>query len=118
MRAGFTVQQDVLTSNWFGEQVTVPLRDWGPSEAYVPYLSVSAREAALLHPPSAGSGEAHPMRLIHHEGLQLEFSFSSQEPAAIRSAFYNFRLACITRLRPCETPGDMLPEGWQILQQK
>jgi hypothetical protein len=117
-RAGFTVEHGVVTTKYFGEQTTLPARDVGSSEGYTPYLSVSSAETVHFREIAGDSKLAHPNRMAQHLKSYLQVSFSPDEDPAEQSALMDFRFSCLTRLRPCETEGDILPEGARMIQQR
>jgi hypothetical protein len=116
-RAGFTVEYGVVTSKWFGEQVTLPIRDWTQPSDYVPYLSVSSGEISKFR-GCAGGDAVHPHRVVQNTGLDLGVTFSPEEDSSEKAALMDFRFSCITQFRPCEKEGEILPEGANLLQEQ
>jgi hypothetical protein len=117
-RAGFTVEHGLVTSRWFGEQVTLPVRDWGPPDGYIPYLSASAAATSHFREIVGDSHLLHPNRMAQHTQGYIQVSYSPAEDPAEQSALMDFRFSCLTRLRPCESVGDILPEGLRMVQQQ
>jgi len=120
VRAGINVNKGVITSKWFAEQVSLPVRAWGiPGGAYVPDLAISIGEY-LRYPDFATKPSTDPyLRVQDFQGpYGITVYFMPQEDASERSALMDFRLSCITRLSPCLSVGDILPEGWKKAQQE
>ena len=117
-RAGFTVEHGVVTTKWFGEQTTLPVRDLGSSAGYTPYLSVSSAETSHFREIVGDSKLPHPNRMAQHLKGYLQISFSPDEDPAERSALMDFSFSCITQLRPCATEAEILPEAARMLQQR
>jgi hypothetical protein len=116
-RGGFTVEHGVVTSKWFGEQVTLPVRDWAQPSNYIPYLSVSSGENAKFRGLAGGDRTPHPHRVVQTSGSAMAVTFSPEEDPAERTALMDFRFSCITQFRPCENEGEILPEGTKLLQE-
>jgi hypothetical protein len=116
-RAGFTVEHDIVTSKFFGEQTTPPVRDLGAFEGYIPYLSVSSAETSHFREIVGDTRLPHPNRMAQYLKDYLQISFSPEEDPAEQSALMDFRFPCLTQLRPCETEAEILPEGALMLQQ-
>jgi hypothetical protein len=117
-RAGLTIEHGVVTTKWFGEQVTPPLRDWHASVNYIPYLSASSEETSHFHQIAGGQKLLHPNRMVQHKGSYVAVTFAPDEDPAERATLMDFRFTCITRLNPCETQADILPEALQMLQEQ
>jgi hypothetical protein len=117
-RAGFTVEHGIVTSRWFGEQVTLPVRDWGPPDGYIPYLSASSAATSHFREIVGDSPLLHPNRTLQHTQGYIQVSYSPAEDPAEQSALMDFRFSCLTQLRPCHSVGDILPEGLRMLQQQ
>jgi len=117
-RAGFTVEYGVVTSKWFGEQVTLPIRDWTQPSDYVPYLSVSSGETAKFRGRLGGAGTGHPHRAIQTSGLDMAITFSPEEDSSEQMALLDFQFSCITQFRPCERQAEILPEATRLLQEQ
>lgn len=118
VRGGFTVEHGVVIQKWFGEQVTLPVRDWSRSVHYVPYLSVSSRASSKFHDHMRDPDQTFPNRLARAYPYGLDVSFSPDEDASEQASLMDFRFSCITRLTSCEDVSSMLPEGWRTLQQE
>ncbi len=118
VRAGFTVENGVVKEKWFGEQVTLPVRDWSRSDNYVPFLSVSSRASAKFHDRVRDPDQTFPNRLARAYPYGLNASFSPDEEAAEQALLMDFRFSCITQLAPCEDVSSILPEAWRTLQQE
>ena len=115
-RGGFTVEHGVITSKWFGEQVTLPVRDWTQPSDYVPYLSASSGENAKFRGLAGGDHTPHPHRVAQTSGSAMAVTFSPEEDPSEQTALMDFRFSCITRFTPCENEGEILPAAWQDLQ--
>jgi len=117
-RAGFVIEHGVVTSKWFGEQVTLPVRGWRASASYIPYLSASAAETSHFHQIAGDQKLLHPDRMVQHKGSYIAVAFAPDEDPAERATLMDFGFACITRLQPCETQGDILPEALRMLKEQ
>jgi hypothetical protein len=117
-RAGFSVEHGVVTEKWFGEQVTLPVREWGLPAGYVPYLSVSSGGNSRFHERAGEFPHLHPNRLVRTYPNGMNVSFSPEEEAPEQALLMDFRFSCITQLSPCRNAGDILPEGWRMLQEQ
>jgi hypothetical protein len=118
VRAGFTVERGIVTTRWFGEQVTPPVRDWRVPADYVPYLSASSAEISQFHEHNAGQKLLHPNRLAQNKASYIAITFSPHEDPAEQSALMDFSFSCITRLSPCENEGEILPEALRMWQEQ
>jgi len=118
VRAGLTVEHGIVTSKWFGEQVTLPVRNWNATDDYIPYLSVASTESTHFHEHTAGNRLLHPNRMTQQVKTYLDNSFSPEENPAEQSALMDFRFNCITQLHPCESEGDILPAGLNLIQEQ
>jgi hypothetical protein len=116
-RAGFTVEHGVVTTKYFGEQTTLPVRGLGTPDVYTPYLSVSSAETTHFREIVGDSKIAHPNRMAQHLKGYLQVTFSPGEDPAEQSALMDFSFSCLTQLRPCETEAEILPEGARMIQQ-
>jgi hypothetical protein len=114
-RAGFTVEHGIVTARWFGEQVTLPVREWGSPNGYIPYLSASSEQTSHFREIAGDSRLLHPNRMIQHKESYVQLTYSPSEDPAEQSALMGFRFSCLTQLRPCESVGDLLPEGQRML---
>lgn len=117
-RAGLNIEHGVVTTRWFGEQVTVPVRDWNPADNFVPYLTASSAETSEFGELTAGQKLLHPNRLVQHKATYVAVTFSPAEDPTEQAALMDFRFSCITRFRPCESEGDILPEALQMWQEQ
>ena len=117
-RAGFTVEHGIVTSKWFGEQVTLPVEDWNISGDYVPYLSVSSGAFSRFHQRASEFPHLHPNRMVQAYPHGLNVMFDPQEDPSEQALLLDYRFSCFTQLRPCRSEGDMLPEGWRMLQEQ
>jgi hypothetical protein len=117
-RAGFTVEHGIVTSKWFGEQVTLPVQDWNNSGDYVPYLSVSSGGFSRFHQRASEFPHLHPNRMVQAYPHGLNVMFDPQEDPSEQALLLDYRFSCFTQLRPCRSEGDMLPEGWRMLQEQ
>src|ERR1017187_9153823 len=79
VRAGFTIERGIVTTRWFGKQVTPPVRDWGVPDGYVPYLSVSSAESSQFHEHNQGQNLLHPNRLAQNKASYIAVTFSPEE---------------------------------------
>jgi hypothetical protein len=113
-RAGFIIDHGTVTTRWFGEQVTLPVRNWIAPDGYIPYLSVASTETAKLTDHTVGRTPLHPNRSVLLDKTYLDIQFSPAEDSAEHAALMDFNLACITRFRPCESEGEILPEGQRL----
>jgi hypothetical protein len=117
-RAGIVVEHGIVTSRWFGEQVTPPVRDWSAIDNYVPYLSVSSAESSHFREMTEGQALLHANRFVQHKDFYTAVTFSPEENSAEQSALMDFRFNCITRFQPCESQADILPEALRMLQER
>jgi hypothetical protein len=119
VRGGFTVSQGLVVSRWFGEQVTLPVRDWYlRSGEYVPELAVSSEESPTFRGYEGIESPSHPYRRVRNmQGRYgLLFHFLPQEDPSERAALMDFRFNCITQFLPCASEGEILPEGLRMVQ--
>jgi hypothetical protein len=117
-RAGFTIDHGVVITKWFGEQVTLPVRDWIATDGYIPYLSVASTETTQFSDRVKGHPLLYPNRLAIHVKTYLDIAFSPAEDASERTLLMDFNFSCITRFQPCESEGAILPEGQRLWQQQ
>jgi hypothetical protein len=118
VRAGFTIDHGVVTVRWFGEQVTPPVRDWGISDGYIPYVSASSEQTSQFRERTGDQRLLHPNRMVQHRDSLVAVTFSSEEDPAEQTALMDFHFSCITRLRPCENEADLLPEAMRMWQEQ
>lgn len=118
VRAGFTIDHGILTTKWFGEQVTLPVRDWEAPDGYIPYLSVASTETTQFSDRAKSHTLLYPNRLALHVKTYIDVAFSPAEDVAERTELMDFNLACVTRFQPCESEGDILPEAERLWQQQ
>jgi hypothetical protein len=117
-RAGFTIDHGTVTTRWFGEQVTLPVRNWIAPDGYIPYLSVASTETTQFADRAKGHPLLYPNRLAVRVKTYIDIAFSPAEDPAEQDALMRFNLACITRFRPCESEGEILPEAQRLWQQQ
>jgi len=118
VRAGLTVERGIVTTRWFGEQVTLPVRDWNPADNFIPYLSVSSSETTHFHQIAGDERLPHPNRMVQHKASYLALTNAPEEDPGEKAALMDFHLACITRLRPCESPAQILPEAQRLFDEQ
>jgi hypothetical protein len=118
VRAEFTVQHGLVTAKWFSEQVTLPVQDWNHSADYVPYMTATAGQNSTFHDHILEQHPLHPNRVVQIFPNVLVVSYAQDEDPSEQALLMDFRFSCITRLRPCGSMGEMLPEGWRMLQEK
>jgi hypothetical protein len=118
VRAGFKVQHGIVITRWFGEQVTPPVRDWGVPDGYVPYVSVSSAESTLFHQINQDQRLLQPNRLAQGKAFYIAVTFSPDEDPAEQTALMDFNFSCITRFKPCESEGQILPEALRTWQER
>ena len=117
-RAGFTIDHGVVAAKWFGEQVTLPVRDWDSPDGYIPYLSVASTETSQFREHARNQTLLHPNRLAQHVKTYADIAYSPEEEPSEQSALMDFRLNCITQLHPCETEGEILPEAGHMVEEQ
>jgi hypothetical protein len=117
-RAGFTIEHGLVTSKYFGEQATLPVRDLDSPDGFTHYLSVSSAETSHFREIVADSKLTHPNRMAQHLKSYLQITFSPDEDPAEQSALMDFRFSCLTQFRPCETEAEILPAGATMLQER
>jgi hypothetical protein len=98
--------------------VTLPVREWGLPAGYVPYLSASSGGNSRFHERAGEFPHLHPNRLVRTYPNGMNVSFSPEEEAPEQALLMDFRFSCITQLSPCRNAGDILPEGWRMLQEQ
>ncbi|MDP9052583.1 MAG: hypothetical protein M3O31_17960 [Acidobacteriota bacterium] len=118
VRAGFNVRDGIVITRWFGEQVTPPVRDWSVPDGYVPYVSVSSAESTLFHQINKDQKLLHPHRLAQSKAFYIAVTFSPDEDSAEQAALMDFDFSCITRFKPCESEGQILPEAFSMWQEQ
>lgn len=116
--AGFTVERGVVSTKWFGEQVTLPVQDWSLSSNYIPYLSVLSGESYKFRAPGKDTPLSHPNRTVLHTNSYMVVSFTPQEETSEQAALMDFQFSCITQLTPCSSERDILYEGWRMSQEQ
>ncbi len=121
--AGFSEKYGVVTEKGFSEDVYLPVRNWfARGGAYVPDLVVSANEVSKFHDfeEEYYVGPSHPFRMAHYMkgpyGVIVKFKPDETMPE--QAALMNFQFSCITQFFPCRSEREILPEGWQLLQEK
>jgi hypothetical protein len=119
VRAGFSVQHGIVMSKWFAEQVSLPVRAWGPQRGnYIPDLAISSGEF-IAFPDVAPIVPAHPYLRVRdwHGPYGITVQTLPQEDAAERAKLMDFTTSCITQFSPCLTQSQILPEATRVLQQ-
>ena len=117
VRAGFIVEHGVVTTKWFGEQVTLPVQEWDRSANYVPYITASSAEDAKYQEHFPEWHPLHSERRVQPYPNGMSVIFSPLEEASERALLMDFRFSCITQLRPCRDAGEFLPEGGRMVQE-
>ena len=116
----FTTENGVVTQKGFGLNVALPVVEWYRwNNSYIPDLAVWSSEAAKFREfeqPSA----SHPFRIARNiRGVYgMGITFTPEETASEQTELMHFRFSCLTQFLPCQSLGDILPEGWRILQQE
>jgi hypothetical protein len=114
-RAGFTVEHGIVTSKWFGEQVTLPVADWDITVDYVPYLSVSSGAFSRFHQRASEFPHLHPNRMVQAYPHGLNVMFDPQEDpseqALLLTCFPKAGGCCRSSSRISPTHGRL--EGWR-----
>ncbi len=98
--------------------MTPPVRDWGISDGYIPYVSASSAQTSQFRERAGNQQLLHPNRMAQHKDSLVAVTFSSDEDPAVQSALMDFHFACITRLSPCESEADLLPEAMRMWQEQ
>jgi hypothetical protein len=117
-RGGFTVERGVVTAKWFGEQVTLPVEDWGVHTDYIPYLSVLSGESSMFKAEAKDHPQSHPNRTVQRANNYLVVSFTPSEEPAEKAKLMDFQFNCITQIRPCHSEYYILPEAWRMMQEQ
>ena len=117
-RAGFTIDHGIVITKWFGEQVTLPVRDWIANDGYIPYLSVASTETTQFSDRVKGHPLLYPNRLATQVKTYLDITFSPAEDGSEKTRLMDFNFSCITRLQPCESEVAILPEGQRLWRQQ
>jgi hypothetical protein len=119
---GFILEHGVVTQRWFSEEVSLPVREWfTPGGAYSPTIvGTSIEDARFNETDEKRVHPSHPLRIAHDikSGFGLVVKFKPEETISEQAALMNFQFSCITQLVPCRSERDILPEGWQLLQEK
>jgi len=116
--AGFEVSTENGIVKGFGLDVALPVVEWyWWNNSYIPDLAVWSSEAAKFREfeqPNA----SHPFRIARNiRGVYgMGITFTPEETAAEQAELMRFRFSCLTQLLPCQSLGDILPEGWRLLQ--
>lgn len=116
----FTTENGVVTRTGFGLDVALPVVEWHWwNHSYIPDLAVWSSEASKFREferPNA----SHPFRTARNvKGVYgMQITFTPQETAAEQAELMHFRFSCLTQLLPCQSLGDILPEGWRMLQEE
>lgn len=118
----FTTQHDVITQKAFGMDVELPVVEWIRwDKSYIPDLAVWSSETAKFSDgEKSHRTTSHPFRIVHQiRGVYgMGVAFTPEESPSEQAALMNFRFICLTQFFPCQSLGDILPEGWQMLQQE
>lgn len=119
---GFNLEHGVVTQKWFSEEVSLPVREWFVSGgAYVPTIASTSIEAAGFNETDLQRvNPSHSSRIAHDikSGFGLIVKFKPDETIPEQAALMDFHFSCITKFFPCRSERDILPEGWQLLQEK
>lgn len=115
---GFNVKNGVVSTKWFGIQVTVPKQQWGTQHGFVPYLTAFSIDDSNFRDLVKGRPIRHPNRVVFTSGLQTFIDFSPDEDPREQAVLMTFQFNCITRLVPCLTAGDILPEAGKMLAER
>jgi hypothetical protein len=115
--AGFTVQNGLVTETDFYEDVMLPVQTWY-SPPFESNLYVTSREENKS--PSYGLEyfPVHSNRTARMNKFGLIVDFFPEENPSEKELLMNFRFNCITQLNPCLREDEILPEGWQLLQEE
>jgi len=120
--ANITTVRGIVTSKAFADDVGLPMRDWFlRGSAYVPDLSIwSGESSELSSRDKRYAGTTHPFRAAHFAKgpYGLRVTFAPEEDGAEQAALMNFQFECMTRFTPCRSEGDILPEGWRLMQEE
>lgn len=118
--AGFRTEHGIVTTRGFGEIAGLPVRNWYVrGGAYVPELLVSSDEASHFteyQTPYLKPGRPNRMAKFMKGPYGLEITYTPDESPAERAALMDFRFSCLTKFIPCESEGQILPEGWRTFQ--
>jgi len=119
---GFTTEHGIVTRKEFGEMVALPVEDWYIRDhAYVPDLDVWTGEAAKFHDYELRRvSTSHPFRMVRNQKgpYGVLVTFKPEEDPSEKAALMNFQFSCMTQFFPCRSEREILPEGWQMLQEQ
>jgi len=121
--AGFSAEHGVVTAKGFSLMVHLPVRDWFlRGGAYVPDLAVSSSEVSKFrdYEDKYYVRQSHPSRMARSmKGpYGMLINFKPEESAAEKAALMNFQFSCLTQFFPCRSEREILPEGWQMLEER
>jgi hypothetical protein len=120
VRAGIVVEHGVITTKWFGEQVTMPISEWEHTVGYIPYVSVLSGESSEFHVSPTDRDHSQPRhlnRMVQPINNYLVVSYTPEEDPAEKQVLMDFQLACITQITPCRSEREILPEAWRMQQE-
>jgi hypothetical protein len=113
-------EHGLVTAMDFDEDISLPVRDWYVrGGAYVPELLVGSGETSHFtefQTPYLKPGRPNRIAKFMKGPFGLEIFYTPQETPAERAALMDFRFSCLTQFIPCESEGQILPEGWRTLQ--
>jgi hypothetical protein len=112
--AEITVARGIVTEKNFDEYVGLPVRDFYVRGAI---LAMSSVEHYGFQGPDQGyTNPSHPFRTLHWTGgaYGLSVRFTSEETEAEKRALMAFQFSCITRMFPCRSVGEILPEAERL----
>jgi hypothetical protein len=115
----FTTESGVITQKGFGLDVALPVVEWHWwNNSYIPDLVVWSTEKTKF-PESTPLNPSHPFRIARNiRGVYgMQITFTTGEIAAKQAELMHFRFSCLTQFLPCQNFGEILPEGWRMLQQ-
>jgi hypothetical protein len=118
----FTTQGGIITQKGFGMDVALPVVGWIRwDKSYIPDLAVWSNETAKFNDHEESHRTAsYPFRVVRQiRGVYgMGVAFTPEESPSEQAALTNFHFTCLTQFFPCQSLGDILPEGWQMLQQQ
>jgi len=117
-RAGFTLENGVVTSKGFVEMVALPVHDWFlRGNAYVPELAISVDEASAFSDYDLHFvAPSHPFRMAHFmKGpYGVIIKFKPEEQISEQTAMMDFHFSCMTQFFPCHKESDILPASAKL----
>lgn len=118
----FTAQHGVITQKAFSMDVALPVVEWIRwDKSYIPDIAVSSTETTRYNDSEQSLRiAAHPFRIVRHvKGVYgMRVTFTPEESPSEQAALTDFHFTCLTQFFPCQSLGDILPEGWKMLQQQ